>query len=236
MTERPHVLLSVAMSVDGYIDDAGAQRLLLSNAADFDRVDEARARCDAIMIGAETIRRDDPRLLVNSEARRAERVARGLPEYPLKVTVTAAGDLSRDAKFFTTGGDKVVYCLSATEADQRAELHGSEDVDVVDAGHVLDPRRVLDDLAARGVRRLMIEGGSSLHTLFLTADLVDEIHLAIAPFFVGDPKAPRFVGPGDFPQNPERRMTLAETRRIGDMVFARYLIGSPAAPQPPDGA
>jgi len=45
----------------------------------------------------------------------------------------------------------------------------------------------------------------------------------IAPFFVGDPAAPRLVGPGRFPQNPGNRMTLAEVRQIGDVVLLRYL-------------
>ena len=65
MTSRPYVLLSCAMSVDGYIDDTNPQRLLLSNKADFDRVDQVRAESDAILIGATTLRRDNPRLIVN---------------------------------------------------------------------------------------------------------------------------------------------------------------------------
>ncbi|GAA0335636.1 hypothetical protein GCM10010151_26670 [Actinoallomurus spadix] len=73
------VLLSVATSIDGYIDDTSPERLLLSNEADFDRFDQVRAESDAILIGATTLRRDNPRLLVNSAARRDEREARGLP-------------------------------------------------------------------------------------------------------------------------------------------------------------
>ncbi|GAB2698991.1 RibD family protein [Kitasatospora kifunensis] len=62
MADRPFVLLSVATSVDGYIDDTSPQRLLLSNAEDFDRVDQVRAESDAILIGGNTLRRDNPRL------------------------------------------------------------------------------------------------------------------------------------------------------------------------------
>ena len=54
------------MSVDGYIDDGTPARLLLSNYADFDRLDAVRAESDAILVGADTIRRDDPRLTVRS--------------------------------------------------------------------------------------------------------------------------------------------------------------------------
>lgn len=220
MTQRPYVLLSVAMSIDGYIDDATPERLLLSNAEDFDRVDEVRAGVDAILIGANTIRRDNPRLLVNSDDRRAARVARGEAEYPLKVTITAGGDLSAEAKFFNFGGEKVVYCATGTAAKQRKELEGL--ADVVEAGDPVDLGLVLDDLGARGVRRLMVEGGQSIHTAFLTAGLADEIHLAMAPFFVGDPAAPRFVGAGVFPQDSAHRMEVAEVRQIGDIVFVRY--------------
>src|SRR5690242_20008480 len=100
MTARPYVLLSAAMSVDGYLDDTSPERLRLSNAADFDRVDQVRAESDAILIGANTMRRDNPRLLVNSDERRAQRVADGKPAYPLKVTVTRTGDLAADLKFW----------------------------------------------------------------------------------------------------------------------------------------
>ena len=74
---RPRVLLSVATSIDGYIDDATPERLLLSNAEDFDRVDEVRSESDAILVGANTIRQDNPRLILRSEQRQAARVAQG---------------------------------------------------------------------------------------------------------------------------------------------------------------
>jgi len=61
------------MSLDGYLDDASSDRLILSSAADLDRVDELRAGSDAILIGAGTIRADNPRLLLRSPARREAR-------------------------------------------------------------------------------------------------------------------------------------------------------------------
>ena len=66
MTERPYVVLSCAISLDGCLDSAGPDRLVLSGAADLDRVDAERAAADAILVGAGTIRRDDPRLLIRS--------------------------------------------------------------------------------------------------------------------------------------------------------------------------
>ncbi len=222
MGERPYVLLSCAMSIDGYIDDGTPERLLLSNEEDFDRVDAARADCDAILVGAGTVRSDDPRLLVRSQARRAERLARGLSASPVKVTLSTTGNLSASSRFFTVGETKkIVYAASPAVGKLTADLHGV--ASVVDAGDPLDLDHVLADLAGRGVRRLMVEGGGSVHTEFLRRDLADELQLVIAPFFVGDPGAPRFVRDGDFPQNSRRRMELADVRRIGDVVLLRYL-------------
>lgn len=225
MSDRPYVLLSCAMSADGYIDDATPQRLRLSSPADFDRVDAVRAGCDAILVGAGTVRADDPRLLIRSAARRAQRVARGLPADLTKVTLTWSGDLDPDARFFTTGeAPKLVYAPSPTAAGLSARLDGL--ADVIDAGDPLALPAVLGDLASRGVRRLMVEGGGAVHTLFLTAGAVDELQLVVAPFFIGDPAAPRFVRPGVFPQSPGRPMRLEEVTRIGDLVLLRYLAGA----------
>ncbi len=223
MPARPYVLLSCAMSVDGYIDDPSPDRLLLSNAEDFDRVDQVRAESDAILIGATTLRRDNPRLLVNSPERRGERELRGLPAYPLKVTITASGNLSPDLKFWHHGDAKLVYCpvsVAPKLKEVLGELAEVVGLDTQDLG------AILDDLGARGVQQLMVEGGGTIHTQFLTADLADEIHLAVAPFFVGNPAAPRFVNPGTFPHGPSNRMNLAEVRGIGDIALLRYVLRS----------
>jgi 5-amino-6-(5-phosphoribosylamino)uracil reductase len=223
MGERPYVLLSCSMSIDGYLDGATDERLLLSNDADFDRVDEVRASCDAIMVGARTIRRDNPRLLVRADRRRQDRVARGLSPSPIKVTVTNAAHLDPCAEFFAAGdSEKIVYCASGALDDAESRL--GKVATVVDGGHPVDLGCVTEDLHRRGVRRLMVEGGGTVHTQFLTADLADELHLVVAPFFVGDSRARRFVSDGRFPWNPDRRATVADVRQIGDVVLLRYAL------------
>ncbi|WP_194396189.1 RibD family protein [Microbacterium atlanticum] len=224
MSQRPYVTLSCAMSIDGYLDSAEPRRLAMSNASDLDRVDEVRARSDAIMVGASTLRRDDPRLLVRDTARRARRLALGLPESPIKVTVTASGELPADAAFFTTGdAPRIVYCPEERAASLGARL-GTRATVVGTGQDCVSMTAVLDDLAARGVGSLMVEGGGKVLTQFLTADLVDEFHLVVAPFFVGEDRAPRAVGTGTFPWTASRRARLADTFRIGDVVLLRYAL------------
>ena len=222
MPERPYTLLSCCVSIDGYIGSA-ASRLLLSNEADFDRVDAVRASCDAILVGAETVRIDNPRLLVRSQARRDERAARGLPASPIKVTLTRRAELDARADFFRAGdAEKLVYCASPRVVDARSRL--GPVATVVDAGEPVQMHRISDDLGDRGVQRLMVEGGGRVHTQFLTENLADELQLVVAPFFVGDSRAPRFVRDGRFPWNPDRRATLAQVRQIGDVVLLRYAL------------
>ncbi|MDI6100728.1 dihydrofolate reductase family protein [Actinoplanes sp. NEAU-A12] len=223
MAERPYTLLSCGMSIDGYVDDTTEERLLLSNEADFDRVDAVRAQCDAILVGAGTIRQDNPRLMVRSGARRAARIARGAQPDPVKVTVTGSCHLDPEASFFTAGdADKLVYCATSTVEGARELLGGR--ATVVDGGDPVDVRLVSADLGARGVRRLMVEGGGHMHTQFLAAGIADELQLVVAPFFVGDSRAPRFVYDGAFPWSSDNRATLAEVRPIGDVVLLRYAL------------
>jgi 5-amino-6-(5-phosphoribosylamino)uracil reductase len=195
---RPYVVLSCAVSADGYLDDATADRLILSGPADLDRVDEVRASCDAILVGANTIRRDNPRLLIRDPRRIARREARGLPGQPTRVTLTATGNLNPAARFFDDAAPHLVY-----------------------AGDKLSLAEILDDLTERSVARLLVEGGAQVLGEFLAQDLASELHLAVAPFFVADPRAPRLNVPAVSPD----RMTLAETRRVDDMVVSRYLLG-----------
>ena len=230
MADRPYTLLSCGMSIDGYLANATEKRLLLSNDADFDRVDAVRAASDAILVGAATVRKDNPRLLVRTKARRDERVARGLPPSPIKVTVTRQAQLDVCANFFAAGdNEKLVYCASGAVAQARQRF--GQVATVVDGGQQVDMHEVSEDLYARGVQRLMVEGGGAVHTQFLTANLADELHLVVAPFFVGDSRARRFVGDGRFPWNPDRRATLAEVRQIGDVVLLRYALSARFCPE-----
>jgi riboflavin-specific deaminase-like protein len=204
---RPHVILSCAMSLDGYIDDATDERLILSGPADLDRVDALRAGCDAILVGAGTVRADNPRLLVRSEERRAARRARGRDANPIKVTLTTTGDLDPHAAFFTAGdAARIVYVPPGTVTDLPATVVPADGLPAL-----------LADLAGRGVERLLVEGGTAMHTAFLSGGLADELQLAVAPILVGG--GTRFVDPATFPPG---RLDLLAMDRVGDMAVLTY--------------
>ncbi|NKY59159.1 RibD family protein [Nocardia flavorosea] len=221
---RPYVVLSVAASVDGYIDDMVPERLYLSNEADFDRVEVERTACDAILIGAETLRRDNPRLIIKSPERLSARAAAGKPAHLQKVVVTGSGNLDPEAKFWHHGVEERRPIAYTTDVGaERLRNRVGDLAVVVSLGAAIDFGALLDDLGERGIGRLMIEGGTSIHTAVLTAGLADELHLAVAPLLIGQADAPRFVDPADFPGGSRRRMELVDVAKIGDVALLRYL-------------
>jgi riboflavin-specific deaminase-like protein len=237
--ERPYVLLSAAMSADGYIGDASRHGLELSDAADWDRVDELRAASDAILVGAQTIRADDPRLLVKSAARRQRRVAAGLPASPRRVTLSGSGDLDPRSRFFAAeSGPPLVYVPAAAAAGLAERLSGVAVVIAAPAGGGeggLNLGWLLADLADRGIGRLMVEGGATVLARLLAAGLADEFRLAVAPVFVADPRAPRLLE--DFRAGSVgARMRLDAVRQAGDMAVLHYRPAGPRPDYPPAGA
>ena len=225
VADRPYTLLSCAISLDGCLDDTSGQRLVLSNPADLDRVDAVRASCDAVLVGAGTVRADDPRLGVRSPERRAQRVAEGRPATPRKVTLTRHPTLDPGAAIFASGeGDPLVYCATPAVAATRERL--GDTATVVDAGADSDAGWVSTDLRARGVRRLLVEGGQDVLAQFLGAGLADELQLVVAPVFVGDSRAPRLLGPGGVPVAARGRADLAQVRQIDDVVLLRYALST----------
>ncbi|MGH1562846.1 RibD family protein [Mumia sp. DW29H23] len=223
MPDVPYTILSCAITLDGYLDDTGDTPLHLSGPADLDRVDGVRSESDAILVGAATVRNDDPRLLVRAPARVAARRRRGTTDSPVKVTVSEHVKLDRDRAFFTTGDvEKLVYCPTA-RVDEGLQAFGDL-ATVVDGGDPVTMRHVAEDLYARGVRRLMVEGGASVHTQFLTERLADELQLVVAPFFLGDPRARRWVDGGDYRWCTAHHARLVETRALDDVVLVRYAL------------
>jgi 5-amino-6-(5-phosphoribosylamino)uracil reductase len=218
---RPYTIVSCAVSVDGCLDDASPERLILSGPEDLDEVDELRAAADAILVGAGTIRADNPRLLIRDPARVARREGDGMPPHPLRVTLTATGNLEPGAHFFQGPGTPLVYVPARAARAARDNL--GERAVVIDVGPELTLAAVLEDLCTeRSMATVLIEGGSQILRETLAANLADELRLAIAPFFVGDAAAPRFAPPARYPHDRANPMTLLSVRQAGAVAVHHY--------------
>lgn len=197
---------------------------MLSSPEDWLEVKRLRACCDAILVGAETIRRDNPSLVTRNEELRAERERRGLCPDPVKVTLSRHGKIDPKARFFTEGcSEKIVIAGSEMKAAELKKLSKVATV-ILTGGRSVSAGEIIRILEQRGIHSLFVEGGSRVLTLFFLENAVDFLRLSVAPFFVGDPHAPRFVEGGKFYYNKNHRMHLIRTTTAGDMTVTEYAL------------
>ena len=227
MNSIPYTILSSAISLDGYLDDTSSQRLILSNEEDLDKIDALRATCDAILVGANTLRTDDPRLRIRSKDRIQARLRAGKPEHLIKATLTSSGNLSETARFFDPSDNEI--CIYCTEhiANNLPESIQHRAVILPGEGNTIHLKNLLEDLKRKGVEKLLIEGGQKIATMCLKLNLIHEYRVAIAPFFLGEKRAPRFVDKGHFPFDKNNRMHLDRAESVGDMAVITYKLQNP---------
>lgn len=205
------VILSAAISADGYLDDTSRQRLVLSSPEDWEAVYALRAECDAIMVGAGTLRSDNPALVVRNPELRAARERAGKSPDIVKVTVSGSGRIDGGLRFFTEGvGPKIVFTSSEvpSEVSRLATVIRLPEISA---------NLIVNQLEGLGIEKLMVEGGSRVLSMFLGEGCWDEFRLAVAPVFVADERAPRLVMPEIYPP-----MTLSSVEQLGQMTVMHY--------------
>lgn len=205
------IILSAAVTADGALDDCSAERLRISDAADWAAVEALRGQCDAILVGANTVRRDNPRLVLPETARQSRQSEGRCPDL-VKVTVTRTGCLDPESKFFTCGqGDKIVFSESPLPP-----LEGRAEVIVA---RPITAARIVTELEKRGIGSLMVEGGAEMLRMFLSEGQVDSLRLAVHPSLrVDDAAAPHFPYEtlrGDVPYTEEQ---------VGEMLVRHYVL------------
>lgn len=224
----------MAMTADGKIDTVERRGARISGAADSTRVDALRAGADAIMVGSHTLLGEDPRLTVRDPELLAQRVRAGKPAQPSKVGVVSRLDrpgtsrLTEDGDFLTAGGARVILCTSRRSPAEAVAALEALGVEVIVAGdELVELSSALSALRARGIERLMVEGGGTLVASLLEADLVDELQLAIAPLLFGGATAPTPVAGAGRTRAAAIELQLLESGRSSDGdVILRY--GLPA--------
>ncbi len=170
------VTLSVAVTADGYMDDNNPGRLVVSTPEDLAEVYRLRTEHDAMLVGAETLRRDNPALLLRDPEARRRRIARGLRPDLTKVTLTHSGRLDPALRFFREG-DADIYVFSPYEIPELKDVATviSSDTAAISAS------RIVTELEKRGIERLFVEGGAQTLALFLREGLADRLRLAVRP-------------------------------------------------------
>lgn len=223
--DRPFVFINMAATADGKITSARREYPRFASANDRARMDRLRAAADAVLLGAGTLRADDPALHVRSEPARRQRAALGKPPGLLRVLVTASGRIDAASRFFDDpdGGGSIVATVEDADREALAALAGRAELWRLGRGHV-DLAELLRRLRARGVERLLVEGGGELNWAFVRDGLVDELYLTVAPTLLGGSEAPTLLEGEGFAMADRVRLALVSAERDGDELFCRYRV------------
>src|SRR5258706_3271996 len=181
---RPLVVLKIAQSADGYVADLVGKRRWITSEAARRHGHLLRAQHDAIMVGIGTVLADDPALtcrLPGLESRS-----------PIRIVLDSRLRLPQDSQLARTAREVpvIVFTTAARGGDDLARLGVMIERVPEDAKHRPDPAAVLHALAKRGLTRLLIEGGPSVHAAFLKLKLVDRVHIYTAPLLIGEGRKP----------------------------------------------
>ncbi len=222
---RPFVYINMAMTVDGKITSAAREYPRFTTPHDRTNMDRLRAEADAILVGARTLRADSPNLHVRVQEMREYRRSLGKPHGLLKILVTASAELDSDSRFFEDPdhGGLIIATVEDAPDDRLAALSGKTEIWKLGRGRV-DIRELLARLHARGVGRLLVEGGGELNWQFVRDNLVDEIYVTVAPYLLGGRDAPTLLEGDGFSMQGRRRLRLIELRREGDELYCRYAV------------
>jgi diaminohydroxyphosphoribosylaminopyrimidine deaminase/5-amino-6-(5-phosphoribosylamino)uracil reductase len=207
---RPHVILKLAVSADDRIGRAGGRPVAITGEASRTRVHLLRAQCDAILVGIGTVLADDPQLTCRLPGMAARS--------PVRIVL--------DRSLRTPGGSRLVHSaretplwvIASEDAEAPAAMKlgaaGAQVIRIPPTGQAgLDLPAILQALSAKGITRLMVEGGSRVASSFVAAGLVDEVWLLRGPASIGADGIPALAALplGAITQSPAFRLRASET-------------------------
>jgi riboflavin-specific deaminase-like protein len=221
---RPRLAINMAMSADGKISSYRRESFPLGSRYDKKLMNELRARADAVIIGSGTLKVDGFPLLVRNAELLEQRKRKGVPLQPLNVLISSTLKIPLNKKFFHhTGTKKIVFTGSSADKELVRKAAKLAEV-VVLPTKAISPASVIDNLARRGIRRILLEGGGEVNFSFLKAALVDELFITVTPCIVGGAYAPTVVDGKGFLRDALVSLELISAKRIENEVFLRYRV------------
>jgi 2,5-diamino-6-hydroxy-4-(5-phosphoribosylamino)pyrimidine 1'-reductase len=226
------VVVNMAVSVDGRITTRTRERVALGSERDRRLMDELRARADAVIVGAGTVRHHGHPVVIRYQDLRRRRLARRRPPHPVNVVLSRSLRLPLRARFFTAPATRRI--VFTTRGAPKARVRRFERVAevVVLPGASISPRRVMQALRARGIRRVLLEGGGEIHFAFAKAGLVGEVYVTVTARLIGGKAAPSLLDGEGFLWKDHVRLRLVSARRAGEEVFLHYRAAPTRRPVP----
>lgn len=215
---KPYVILNSAMTLDGKIATrTGSSEI--SGSDDLLRVHKLRKKLDSIMVGINTILADDPRLTVH-------KIPSEPSDNPLRVVVDSKARTPLNARILNGEAPTLIAVTEKAPNKSLQNLRKAENVEIVRSGYKkVDLPLLMDELAQRGIRTMMLEGGSTLNYSMLVDGLVDEIRVCIAPMIVGGVYAKTLAdGEGKDIMEDAVKLRLENSYNLGKDLILEYKV------------
>lgn len=213
---RPHVILSAAISLDGKLASIKGDSKF-SSKKDLVRVHKLRSKIDAILVGSNTVKRDDPSLTV--------RLVKG--KNPIRIILDSRGSISLNSKIVKTSKTiPTIFAVSQKASKRRISELQKRSIEVIIVGenHVNIPT-LLSKLAKKKIKTLLVEGGGTVNWEFLSKNLVDEIIVTLSPFLIGGKKAISLMeGSGFSKIKQSPKLKLRKVTKVGNEIVLKYSV------------
>jgi 2,5-diamino-6-(ribosylamino)-4(3H)-pyrimidinone 5'-phosphate reductase len=208
--KRPYVVINCAMSLDGKIARPSGEQLRISSYEDIKRMYEMRNKSDAVLVGVGTVLSDDPKLTVK------EKLVKN-PKNPIRIILdssckTPVVALAVDEKAPT-------WIASSSDCDKIYNKNVEVIVCEKDKDGLIDLKKLLEFLHKRGIKKLMVEGGSTVISNFLKQGLVDDFFVYVGPMIIGGKETPSLIK-GELDNN--LKFKIIDSTKIGPGVLLHY--------------
>ncbi len=211
---RPYVILSGAISIDGKIATK-TNDSKLSSTNDFKRLHKLRSKVDAILVGKNTVSRDDPLLTV--------RHVKG--KNPIRIILDSKGTISNKSKILQSSNEiPTIIAVSKKITRKNLEKLQKFPVEIISTGtDSVNLKHLLKKLVKKKIKILLVEGGGTVNWEFVKHELFDEIEITLSPILIGGEDAISYLGGNGFRKiSNSPNLKLKSTKRLKNHLVLHY--------------
>ena len=211
---RPKVILSAAMTIDGKIASKTGDSQL-SSKKDKIRIHKLRSKVDAILVGSNTVKRDNPLLTVRYNQGKS----------PLRIILDSKANIDKKSKIIKTCKKfPTIIAVSKKASKKNIAILKKYPLEIIESGDKLvNIKNLLRILSKKKIKTLLVEGGGTVNWEFLKQGFVDEIIITITPYIIGGKKAITLVdGEGFSLMQKAKKLKLKRTYQLGNEIVLHY--------------
>lgn len=211
---RPYVIINCAMSADGKIASPEGKQLRISNKEDIKRMYELRNSCDAVLVGVGTILADNPKLTVKKDYV-------DNPKNPIRIVLDTHCRTKENALAADTMAKTLIFCNGQCDKNYASTVEVIQ-CDIDPEGKI-EIEKMLEILFIRGIKKIMVEGGSTVIWNFLKRGFVDDLFVYIGPIIIGGKYTPSMAdGEGIGSEEEIIKLEIFSSSRLGEGILMHY--------------